>query len=122
MKINELSKSWRELAELFKSHDDKPPAVAYERCARELEEALREEGDKLLTLREASRISGYSVDHLGRAVREGKIPNAGRYRAPKICLRDLPKKDVEPLPTSEKGVHYQDATAIVQSVINPIRG
>ena len=118
MIINELCNSWRELAELFRSHDDKPPAVAYERCAKELEEALREEGDRLLTLQEASRISGYSADHLGRAVREGRIPNAGRHRAPRICLRDLPKKAVERLPTHGKPVHYQNATtAIVQSVI-----
>ena len=118
MKINELCKNWRELAELFKSHDDKPPAVAYERCAKELEEALREEGDRLLTLQQASRISGYSADHLGRAVREGKIPNAGRHRAPRICLRDLPKKAVERLPTDSNSLHYENATAIVQSVIN----
>lgn len=116
--IRELSKSWRELAEIFRSHAEKPPALAYERCAKELEEALREEGDRLLTLQEASRISGYSADHLGRAVREGKVPNAGRYRAPRIRLRDLPKKAVEQLPTDGKPGHYKNATAIVQSVIN----
>ncbi len=120
--IKDLSKSWLELAEIFRSHADKPLALAYERCANELEEALKKEGDRLLTLQEASRISGYSVDHLGRAVREGKIPNAGRHRAPRICLRNLPKKAVEPLPNHGKPVHYQDATAIVQSVINPIKG
>ena len=117
MKINELCKSWLELAELFRSHADKPLALAYEKCAKELEEALRKEGDRLLTLQEASRISGYSADHLGRAVREGKIPNAGRYRAPRICLRDLPKKAGEQLPTGSRPEHYEGATAIVQSVI-----
>ena len=115
MKINELSKTWRELAELFKSHDDKPPAVAYERCANELEEALIEEGEKLLTLQEAARLSGYSPDHLGRAVREGKIPNSGRVGASRIAYRDLPRRpDMASHP--ERG--YFSRTQIVRSAIN----
>ena len=115
MMIKDLSKSWLQLAELFRSHADKPPAVAYERCAKELEEALREEGDRPLTLQEASRISGYSADHLGRAVREGKIPNAGRVGAPRIAYRDLPRKsDVASHP--ERG--YFSRTQIVRSAIN----
>ena len=118
MMIRNLSKSWRELAQIFRNHADKPLALAYEKCASELEEALSEEGDRLLTLREAAEMSGYSADHLGRAVREGKIPNAGRHRAPRIRLRDLPKKAVEQLPSPGKRGHNEDATAIVQSVIN----
>ena len=120
--INDLSERWKELAEIFRSHADEPPAVAYEKCANELEEALREEGDQLLTLQEASRISGYSADHLGRAVREGRVPNAGRHRAPRIRLRDLPRKAVEQLPTDGKPPHYEGATAIVQSVITNEKG
>ena len=116
--IKDLSKRWRKLAQLFRSHADKPLALAYEKCAEELEEALSEEGDRLLTLQEASRISGYSADHLGRAVREGKVKNAGRHGAPRIRLRDLPKKAVEQLPTATRPEHYKNATAIVQSVIN----
>ncbi len=34
----------------------------------------------------------YSADHLGRLVREGKLPNAGREGAPRIRLQDLPRK------------------------------
>ena len=41
---------------------------------------------------EAARESGYSADHLGRLVRDGKIPNAGRPGAPRIARRDLPRK------------------------------
>ena len=118
MMISDLCKSWRELAELFRSHADKPLALAYEKCANELEEALSRDGEQLLTLQEASRISGYSADHLGRAVREGKIPNAGRCGSPRICLRDLPRKTGEQLPTDGQLPHYPNATAIVQSVIN----
>src|SRR5918912_732847 len=33
---------------------------------------------ELLSLRQASAESGYSADHLGRLLRAGKLPNAGR--------------------------------------------
>ncbi len=45
-----------------------------------------------LSLRAAADESGYSVGHLGREVKAGRIPNAGRENAPKILRRDLPKK------------------------------
>ncbi len=67
-------------------------AVTLEWCARQLEEALREQDDRLLNLKEAAQLSGYTADHLGRMVRDGEIPNAGRSNAPKIQPRDLPKK------------------------------
>lgn len=45
-----------------------------------------------LNLVDAARESGFSAAWLGRAVREGRIPNAGRENAPKILRKDLPKK------------------------------
>ncbi len=50
------------------------------------------DGDQLLTLTEAANCSGYSTDHLGRLIRDGTIPNAGRPSAPRIRRRDLPQK------------------------------
>ena len=50
------------------------------------------EYDRLLTLTEAATHSGYSADHLGRQIREKKIPNSGRPNAPRIRLSDLPIK------------------------------
>lgn len=50
------------------------------------------EGNELLTVVEAARRSGYSADHLGRLVRLGSIPNAGRINAPRIRADDLPRK------------------------------
>ena len=50
-------------------------------------------GDEaVLTLSQAALCSGYSREHLGRMLRQGKIPNAGRLNAPKIRLRDMPLK------------------------------
>ncbi len=48
--------------------------------------------DPLLSLPEAAGRSGYSVEHLGRLVREGRIPNAGRKGSPRIRAGDLPRK------------------------------
>ncbi len=48
--------------------------------------------DQALTLTQASRESGYSVDHLGLLIRQGTIPNAGRSHAPRVRRGDLPRK------------------------------
>jgi hypothetical protein len=48
--------------------------------------------ERLLTLREASVLSGYSVDHLARLVRQSVIPNAGKTRSPRVRLADLPRR------------------------------
>ncbi len=50
------------------------------------------EDDQLLTLKEAADRSGYSTDHLGRLIRDGTIPNAGKPGAPRIRRGDLPQK------------------------------
>lgn len=45
-----------------------------------------------LFLSEAASRSGYSVEHLGRLIRQGRLPNAGRWGAPRIRAADLPRK------------------------------
>jgi hypothetical protein len=46
----------------------------------------------LVRLQEASRLGGYSVDHLQRLVASGAIPNMGRKGAPLILRSDVPRK------------------------------
>ncbi len=58
----------------------------------DLEALLAAARDVPLTLHEAAQESGYSGDHLGRLVRAGRIPNAGRPYAPRIRRRDLPRR------------------------------
>ena len=55
-------------------------------------EALDAAGEEALTLTAAANECGFSADHLGRLVRAGQLPNAGRANAPRIRRRDLPKK------------------------------
>jgi hypothetical protein len=47
---------------------------------------------RVVTLRDASRRSGYSAEHLARLVRQGIIPNAGRKGVPRIRVSDLPMR------------------------------
>jgi len=89
---SDLPGDWRTTARLFREHEESSVALAYEKCADALAEALREQGEQRITLSEASELSGYSADHLGRLVREGKIPNAGRPGVPRIARRDVPRK------------------------------
>jgi hypothetical protein len=58
----------------------------------ELRALWQQHDDQHLTLAQASAESGYSVDHLGRLVREGRLANVGRRRAPRVRRCDLPKK------------------------------
>jgi hypothetical protein len=53
---------------------------------------LEAEAETLLTLKEASDRSGYGEEHLGRLIREGKLPNGGRKGAPRLRVRDLPRR------------------------------
>jgi hypothetical protein len=58
----------------------------------DLDAFVNESSEEALSLRQAAAESGYSVDHLGRLIREGKLPNVGRTNAPKIRRGDLPRK------------------------------
>lgn len=58
----------------------------------DLERLASADDEDLLSLEEAAARSGYSADHLGRLVRQGRIPNAGRPHAPRIRAKDLPRK------------------------------
>lgn len=56
----------------------------------DLEQIARDEQADELTLTAAAAISGYSTEHLGRLLRDGTIPNAGRKHSPRIRRSDLP--------------------------------
>ncbi len=109
-----LACSWRDRATMFRDHAEDSVAIAYERCAEELEGALHDQDATLYTLQEAAAISGYTAGHLGRLVRDGKIPDAGRRSAPRIAHRHLPvKSDV----ASRRGSRHLAPTQIVRLAI-----
>lgn len=80
----------------------------------------------ILNLAEAAETSGYSADYLGRLVRSGAIPNAGRNHAPRIRMEDLPRKApnlglaIETETAEEYPPHTREQVAI--AAINPFIG
>ena len=83
---------WRAEAALWRRRGQEPLAVLAESFATDLEEALRAAGGEALDLEAAGQESGYSVQHLARLVRKGRIVNAGTEHRPRILRRDLPRK------------------------------
>ena len=118
--IEGLPAKWRKQAKSLRRYGGDTPATALERCADDLEAALVERDETTLSLVEAARESGYSADHLGRLVRDGKIPNAGRPGAPRIALKDLPRKasaPAEPRLAEKPRRSELSNVQIVQSII-----
>jgi hypothetical protein len=55
-------------------------------------EELESASDDILTLREASRLGGYSADRLQHLVAVGEIENVGQKQRPRIRRCDVPIK------------------------------
>ena len=68
------------------------PARLIAEILADAESAFGSDNLRSLSLVEAAQESGYSPGHLGRLVREGILPNAGRPNAPRIRSADLPRK------------------------------
>ncbi len=116
MSPDQLPSIWHGMANQLRQLGADPQAKVLERCASQLQEALQEQEGELLTLTEASKESGYSADHLGRLIKDGKIPNAGRKGAPRIRRGDLPIKPGAL--TSDPPALELSRTQIVRSVAN----
>ena len=116
--VRKLPATWRKRAKALRRYGGETPATAIERCADDLETTIRERDETTLSLVEAARESGYSRDHLGRLVRDGKIPNAGRPNAPRIARRHLPLKAPSGPRLAENPRRRDHSNAqIVQSII-----
>lgn len=102
--LHVLVTRWRDDARrLGEDYGQEQVARVLKRVADDLEAALRTIDDEVLNLREASEATGYHEDHLGRLVKSGKIPNAGRKHAPRIRRGDLPVKQGGGAPNASGG-------------------
>ena len=90
--LRDLAAAWRTTAAQLRRYGAEPQALALEAVADDLFEVLAGAENALLTLKDAARESGYSVEHLGRLLREGRLPNAGRRGQPRIRAADLPRR------------------------------
>ncbi len=91
-----LPARWRELADAFARYGQLAPAELLRSVAGELEAARVTEALEGLSLQEAAQASGLSYSGIEKAVRAGRIPNAGEPGKPRILRRDLPRKIARP--------------------------
>ena len=89
--MSNLAEHWRARADELELYAP-VAALAFRECASDLDRESRSDAAKVVTLSEASRIGGYSTDHLQREVSRGKIPNAGRRNRPRLRVLDVPVK------------------------------
>ena len=118
--VETLPAAWRRHAKALRRYGGETPATALESCAAELEATLVERDETTFSLVAAAHESGYSADHLGRLVRDGRIPNAGRPGAPRIARGHLPRKAQAPAePRLAEKPRRRDVSnaQIVQSII-----
>ena len=115
----ELASRWRSTAEDLRRYGAGEAAATLVACATELQEAVQDAHSRPLNLQEAAELSGYSADHLGRLLRDGTLPNAGREGAPRIRVRDLPRKGATsgPKVAPEPSIGEDANAQIVQSII-----
>ena len=124
--VEGLPVAWRKQAKTLRRYGGETQAIVLDRCADELEATLHELDETTLSLVEAASESGYSADHLGRLVRDGKIPNAGRPGAPRIARMHLPRKchstgaPRQPRLARGPGRREVSSRQIVQSIIGGI--
>jgi excisionase family DNA binding protein len=97
-----LVQRWRKDAELLRQYRNHRQAEWLEDRAAELERALEEEGDSVLSLAEAAARSGYSADHLRRLHRDGELTATRNGRRLLFRAGDLPKKSTAVDPRSSE--------------------
>lgn len=91
--IGEAIARWRERQEEWlRFHVQVDGAALAGEVISDLESVAATNDNDSLSLTQAALESGYSAGHLGREVKAGRIPNAGRENAPRIRRRDLPRK------------------------------
>ncbi len=121
--LDRLISQWRDKAATFRRRGVAVHATLLESCADDIESALRQKHDELLNLTVAARVSGYSREHLGRLLKEGKIPNAGKPNAPKIRRGNLPTKSAKlRLPKSVLQCSSISKDDVVRSVVTQGKG
>jgi hypothetical protein len=126
-----VSRAWRHFLSTWRAERDRlrrigalaDPGLLIADILKDVEAILAAEEEETLSLARAARESGYSAGHLGRLVRAGTIPNAGRPQAPRIRRADLPRKATALRPQAA-ALHLPPATPgqIARAVVTAPKG
>lgn len=115
--LNDLAKRWRSDAQTLRDYGDLRGATVVEALAVELEDAIREVDQEVVTMTEASEVSGYSKRRLRELVNAGDLDNVGRKGAPRFRRGDLPAKPGKP-----KGGGSYDPSDDARAILGRIEG
>ena len=105
--------------ELRRLHALVDGGVLCDELLTDLDQLTNDVGNEPLSLQRAAMESGYSVDHLGRLLREGRLRNAGRPNAPRIRRGDLPAKTAHAIASHDAPSYDPDADA--RSLVSRLR-
>ena len=91
--IGSVIERWTERANEWKKLDvSVKGAPLAEEIIADLEAIAAGTNSEELTVTQAAEATGYTADHIGRLVREGKLTNYGRKGAPRVRRSELPKR------------------------------
>lgn len=115
LRPHELPAFFRERAAILRRDAGaEQPAIAYDRAAVLLEEALRQELRAPLPLAEAALESGYTKKHLRRLIAEGKLAKESDGTILRINLPKKPGSDLAHPTTSYAPSRTQLARAVAK--------
>ena len=113
--LHDLPSAFRAKACEWRAFAAESQAATLDWAAEQVENSLARREDEVLTLSEAAAEMGRSRDHVGRLVRKGTLPNAGRMGAPRVRRGDLEARRIRPVAASEASDY--DVNADVRSLL-----
>ena len=105
---------WRERSEFLRAYGDATAAKIWTLAASELEAALKAAGEQPLTPAEAAKITGLTAAYICALIREGKLQNVGRPKAPRVRRADLPVKSTRGRPPKGEAMSQERENALVE--------
>lgn len=117
--LRAVAEIWTTAAFLRDEMQDDTRSAALRWAAGTVEEAMRADGEGLLTVREAAAVSGASVGTVRRAVASGALENAGERYRPRVRRGDL---SLWSPPRGRQGPHSDAADASEDRPLGGSRG
>ena len=108
--------------DLRRLHAQVDGAVLIDELLGEVSSLCASQSLEPVTLAEASRIGGYSVDHLQRLVRRGTIENMGRKGSPRIRRSDVPVRSGSDLPSGSTASQFGSRRRMALAVLSDSTG